>query len=165
MTPERLAYFRDRMVNHDVENDTAIVKLTARELQELLTGIAGSRGLPDAEGWWAREDSSGRTEWFLVEEIDEEGDKAFAVYFDEFHDYVSVHKMTGGLTSWFGPVYLSWENLPTTEIPPAPKSQAELDARTCVNCNAVFGDVFNTACLDPSGANRYQDHQWEEDGT
>jgi hypothetical protein len=36
MTRAKLVELRQRMMNHDVEDDTAIVKLTAKELDELL---------------------------------------------------------------------------------------------------------------------------------
>ena len=39
MTPAKLTELRDRMVNHDVDGDRAIVKLSAKELQELLDEI------------------------------------------------------------------------------------------------------------------------------
>lgn len=39
MTKDKLNKLRDRMMSHDVKDDTAIVELTARELQELLDYI------------------------------------------------------------------------------------------------------------------------------
>lgn len=39
MTPAKLTELRQRMINHEVENDTAIVKLTAQELEQLLEEV------------------------------------------------------------------------------------------------------------------------------
>jgi hypothetical protein len=39
MTREKLTELRERMKNHKVVNDTAVVELTAKELQELLDWI------------------------------------------------------------------------------------------------------------------------------
>lgn len=39
MTKEKLEELRKRMLNHDVENDVAIVKITAKELCDLLDHI------------------------------------------------------------------------------------------------------------------------------
>ena len=60
ITKEKLQEFHDRMIRHEVENDTAIVKLTTKELQELLEEIANLKEeihiLKETEGRQVYED-------------------------------------------------------------------------------------------------------------